>query len=291
MGALYSQHFLGEAHGVKVAVFSDVQGNLPAMEILVEDILDWDPDLVVMNGDLINRGPCSKAVLLLFEEIRREHGWLALKGNHEDFVLACQQPANAGPEADLRQFADWTFRQLGQSVHLLADWPDHLTFSEPGCKHWVHVSHGTLKGNRSGISASVSDHRLAGQLPEGIELLVTGHTHKVFERHFQGIHILNTGSVGSPFDGDVRASYGRLWFDGSAWQTHIRRLPYDRVRAEQDFHSSGFLAEAGPLGRIMYEEWKRAELLMSGWKRGYQAAVQAGDMSLEDSVASYMASL
>lgn len=276
---------------MKVAVFSDVQGNLPAMEAVVEDILSWNPDLVVMDGDLVNRGPCSKAVLLLFEQLRREQGWLALKGNHEDFVLACQQPARSGPETDLRQFADWTLRQLGDAVQLMADWPDHLTFSGPGDEHWVHVSHGTLSGNRCGISASVSDERLAGQLPEAIDLLVTAHTHKVHERIYQDTAILNIGSVGSPFDGDVRASYGRLWFENSGWHSQIRRLDYDRARAERDFHESGFLAEAGPLARIIFEEWKRAELLMSGWKWGYQQAVQAGDMSLEDSVASYMASL
>ncbi|NJO56069.1 MAG: metallophosphoesterase, partial [Rhodospirillales bacterium] len=38
---------------MKVAIFSDVQANLPAMEVAVERILDWDPDLVVMDGDLV----------------------------------------------------------------------------------------------------------------------------------------------------------------------------------------------------------------------------------------------
>lgn len=273
---------------MKVAVFSDVQGNLPAMEVVVEDILGWHPDLVVMNGDLINRGPCSKAVLLLFEEMRRAHGWLALKGNHEDFVLACREPPGPGLDAELRRFADWTLRQLGQSLQLFADWPDHLTFSEPGCQHWVHVSHGTLKGNRRGVSSRVSDEVLLDQLPEDIELLVTGHTHRAHERRVQGIHILNTGSVGAPFDGDERASYGRLWFEKGIWQTAILRLGYDRKRTERDFEASGFLAEAGPLARIMFEEWKRAKPLLPGWKKQYQTAVEAGDMGFEDSVNRYL---
>jgi hypothetical protein len=44
---------------MKIAVFSDAQGNLPAMEAVMEDILAWGPDLVVMNDDLVNRGPLS----------------------------------------------------------------------------------------------------------------------------------------------------------------------------------------------------------------------------------------
>lgn len=277
---------------MKVAVFSDVQGNLPAMERVVEDILDWRPDLVVMNGDLVNRGPCNKAVLLLFEQLHQEQGWLALKGNHEDFVLDCMTaPIDQGPEAELRRFANWTLQQLGESAGLMMRWPDHLSFADPGYRHWVHVSHGTLAGNRSGISASVTDEGLEGQLPEDIALFVTAHTHKVHERCYRGTAILNIGSVGSPFDGDPRSSYARLWFDGQRWHHQIRRLAYDRARADADFHQSGFLAEAGPLALVIYQEWRRAELLMSHWKRDYLAAVQAAEISLADSVECFLASV
>lgn len=276
---------------MKVAVFSDVQGNLSAMEVVVEDILTWQPDLVVMNGDLINRGPLSREVLLLFERLRTAQGWLALKGNHEDFVLACREPAAPGPEQELRQFADWTLRQLGDTANLMLPWPDHLTFADPDARHWVHISHGTLAGNRRGISASVTDAQLKGQLPDDIDLLVTAHTHKVHQRLHQNARILNIGSVGSPFDGDVRASYGRLWFVDGLWHSQIQRLAYDRERAEQDFYHSGFLDEAGPLGLVIFEEWKRAELLMSGWKKAYLEAVQGGAISLEDSVRRFLQGL
>ena len=46
---------------MKIAVFSDVQGNLAAFETVVEHIQAWRPDLVLMNGDLVNRGPSSSA--------------------------------------------------------------------------------------------------------------------------------------------------------------------------------------------------------------------------------------
>jgi len=67
-----------EVQYMKVAVFSDVQGNLPALEVAVEHILDWGPDMVVMAGDLVNRGPSSRACLGLFDPLRRERGWLPL---------------------------------------------------------------------------------------------------------------------------------------------------------------------------------------------------------------------
>ena len=82
---------------MKVAVFSDVQANLPAMEVAVEHILAWDPDLVVMDGDLVNRGPSSAACLDVFETLQRGRGWLPVLGNHEVWVLHCAQSRPATP--------------------------------------------------------------------------------------------------------------------------------------------------------------------------------------------------
>lgn len=276
---------------MKVAVFSDVQGNLPALETTVEDILSWSPDLVVMNGDLISRGPTSPDCLALFESLRPS-GWLPIRGNHEDFVLHCQGCPPTDPlDAQIRRFADWTGEQLGSSTRVIHGWPDHLCFQGPREPSWVHVTHGTLAGNRDGISQSVGDDRLAGKLPLDVALFVTAHTHKPLLRRYQGVDIVNVGSVGSPFDGDPRSSYGRLEFRGNAWHSQIRRIAYDRVRAERDFEDSGFLDQTGPLGRLIYEEWRRAQLLMPIWKRQYRPAVRAGQLTLQQSVADLLASL
>jgi predicted phosphodiesterase len=276
---------------MKVAVFSDVQGNLPALETAVEDIQAWHPDLVVMNGDLISRGPNSPECLTLFDSLRGQ-GWLPVRGNHEDFVLYCQSTPPEGPiDAQLRQFADWTGQRLGSLTALLQDWPDHLCFQGPREPSWVHVTHGTLAGNRDGISQSVGDERLAGKLPLDVALFVTAHTHKPLLRQYQGVDIINVGSVGSPFDGDPRSSYGRLEYRQSGWHAEIRRLSYDRGRAERDFEDSGFLDQTGPLGRLIFEEWRRARLLMPVWKRQFRPAVLSGQITLEESIGTLLDSL
>jgi predicted phosphodiesterase len=276
---------------MKVAVFSDVQGNLPAFEATIEDIKAWGPELVVMDGDLISRGPNSPECLDLFETLRSE-GWLPVRGNHEDFVLYCQSCPPDGPiDAQLRQFADWTGERLGTRTALLHDWPDHLCFQGPHETSWVHVTHGTLAGNRDGISRSVGDERLTGKLPLDVELFVTAHTHKPLLRHYQGVDIVNVGSVGSPFDGDPRSSYGRLEYRQSGWHAEIRRLSYDRGRAARDFEDSGFLDQTGPLGQLIFEEWRQARLLMPIWKREYRPAVLSGQTTLEASIRELLRSL
>ena len=100
--------------------------------------------------------------------------------------------------------------------------------------------------------------------------------------------VVNVGSAGSPFDRDVRGSYGRFTWRGGRWHTELVRFHYDRERADRDFETFGFLDEGGPLARIVYLEWKRAELLIGGWRERYQAAVLRGEILLEDSVSRYL---
>lgn len=269
---------------MKLAVFSDVQGNLPAMEAAVEHICAWRPDLVILNGDLVNRGPSSTDCLNLFEELRSSEGWLPVRGNHEDYILHC---GTCAPESDLdaslRRFADWTTQQLGDLAESLRDWPDHLCLHGPA-NDWVHVTHGSLAGNRIGISARIPDEELPRRVPEDVDLFVVAHTHKPLEREFRGVRILNVGSVGSPFDGDPRSCYGRIEHRNSGWKTELVRLEYDRGRTERDFRQSGFLDQGGPIAGVIFEEWRRARMLMPMFKARYRELLIEGKISVEQAV-------
>ncbi len=277
---------------MKVAIFSDVQANLPAMEVAVEAILNWSPDLVIMAGDLVNRGPKSLACLEIFDHLRRERGWLPVNGNHETWILHLLREAPMNElDAQMRQFGDWTARQLLPMIAALTDWPDHLCFDGGHESSWVHVTHGTLAGNRHGISARTTDDELRGALPPDIALFVTAHTHRPLTRVFEGTPILNVGSVGSPFDGDPRGSYALLEMRGGRWRWDIVRFEYDRDRMEQDFRESGFIEEGGPLARILFEEWRQARPLMPAWRRDYEPAVLAGERPLEPAVADFLAGI
>jgi len=273
---------------MKIAVFSDVQGNLPGMETVVAHILDWKPDLVIMNGDLVNRGPSSERCLALFEELRQDRGWLPVRGNHEDYVLYCgEQPPTSDLDAAMRRFADWTAAQLGSAAESLRDWPDHLALHGPN-DTWVQCTHGSLLGNRDGISRSVTDAALAERVPAHADLFLVAHTHKPLIRRFGSTRIVNVGSAGSPFDGDPRASYARLTWKPSGWSIEIVRLDYDRERADKDFSASGFLDHGGPLAGFVHTEWRRAELLMPRFRERYLDALRTGAISLDSAVDAFL---
>ncbi len=275
---------------MKVVIFSDVQANLPAMVEAVERIRAWGPDLVVMAGDLVNRGPKSLDCLELFDGLRREQGWLPVQGNHETWIQRCAREAPRTPlEAELRRFADWTCAQVAPRLGAMAGWPDHLCFQGENANSWVHVTHGTMTSNREGITANVPDEALQGKLPPDIALFVTAHTHRPLERVWEGTPILNVGSVGSPFDGDVRGSYAQLEWRCGRWHWEVLRFEYDRAQADRDFWDSGFIDEGGPLARVLYEEWRQARLLMPLWRRDFEPAVLAGDRPLGPAVEEFLA--
>lgn len=59
------------------------------------------------------------------------------------------------------------------------------------------------------------------------DIIVFGHTHVPYHRIVDGVHFVNTGSVGRPKDGDPRAGYCVLTLDGDHVTTEQIRLPYD----------------------------------------------------------------
>jgi len=272
---------------MKLAVLSDIHGNLPALETVLDDILRWRPDRVVVNGDLINRGPNSLACLQL---LQREVNSLELvKGNHEEFVLSCAErdydPDH--PLFELRRFAHWTYAQLNDVMDEVRQWHEQID-DETLAGGTLHITHASRRGKRDGISLRTPDDDLPQKLGERRSLFITSHTHKPMVRQFDGTLIVNTGSVGSPSDHDPRAAYGRFYFDGAAWQGEVVRLAYDHTRAQQDFHASGFLEEGGSLTRLMLEELRHARVFVGPWNERYLAAVQAGEIGVAHAVQQFL---
>lgn len=275
---------------MKLAVLSDVHGNVPALDAVIEDLAGWEPDEVIVNGDLINRGPYSRTCLRRVQAaFPRAH---LIQGNHESFVLACagsrREPGS--PRFDLERFAYWTVDQMGATLSEVKAWPDHLDLDglDGGT---VHITHGTRLGNRDGIHPETEPHELPGKLGDPRDLFITSHTHRPLVRRFNGTLVVNVGSVGSPFDRDPRPSYGRFTFSRGRWQAEIVRLDYDGERAIRDYEESGFLQLGGPLARVMQTELQLSRGLMGPWMRRYYDAVTAGEITVEAAVSDYLRSL
>lgn len=276
---------------MKIAVLSDVHGNVPAMEEVIDDLLAWQPDQVVINGDLVNRGPYSDSVLTLMQE--KFPAAVFLKGNHEAFVLyAAEHPVTVDdPKYHLRQFAQWSARQLGETnLSLINEWRDHYDVVDPNGQKSLHITHGSRLGNRDGISLKTLDEALPEKLGDRKELFVVSHTHKAMLRQFEDTLILNTGSVGQPLDNDERSAYGRMEFTEQGWQVEIRRVAYDKARAEKDFIESGFLEEGGPITKLIFLEHRHNTMFVGPFMHQYHDAIVEGIADARQVVDAYIKS-
>jgi len=274
---------------MKVAVLSDIHGNLPALRAVVADIDAWSPDKVIVNGDIINRGPNSGECLDWMLERRERMGWHLLRGNHEEFVLDCGDPDQplSGPAYEMRQFAHFALVQVSRMVGDLKILPDVYEHPAP-TGDLLRVVHASMRSNRDGVYPMTTDEDLRRQIAPAPAIFVTGHTHRSLMRRIDRTLVVNTGAVGSSFDDDRRAGYGRFTWTGDQWDAKIVRVDYDFAQIEIDYVRSGFLERAGPLAQLMLVELRKARGLIHRWASRYEETVLAGHMTLEESVRSIL---
>lgn len=274
---------------MKVAVLSDIHGNLPALEAVISDIDAWGPDSVIVDGDIINRGPMSGACLDLITERHERDGWHILRGNHEEFVLDCADPDQPthGPEFEMKRFAHFALEQVAAKVAFLYALPDVYEHAGPDGQ-LLRVAHASMRSNRDGIYPMTPDDELRKQIAPAPAVFVTAHTHRPLARRVDDTLVVNVGSVGSPFDGDRRPSYGRFtWRDGR-WDADIARVDYDYRQIEADYVRSGFLEHGGPLAQVMLVELRMARGLIHRWAALYEEALLDGRLTLEESVRRFL---
>lgn len=271
---------------MKLAVLSDIHGNLPALHAVAEHIDAWQPDHVIVDGDIVNRGPCSPPCLRFVQE----RNWQMTRGNHEDYVLEHTQPDvdRSGPQFEINRVSYWTFQQLNGEVAALTHLPDWLSLRAPDGSE-VRMTHGSMRNNRDGIYVNTTNDVMRQQIAPAPAVFCTAHTHYPLIRRVDDTLVVNVGSVGSPNDGDTRTSYAQITWRRGQWQAQIIRLNYDREQAGRDFKTSGFLDDAGPIARVLHFEWRFAQPFFPFWIYQYQARVLSGEIDLNAAVEAFLA--
>lgn len=277
---------------MKLAVLADIHANFVALQTVTAHIEAWQPDRVVVAGDIINRGPRSSECLRFVQAKQETAGWLVVGGNHEDYVISHSQPdaPRCGPAFEVHRHSYWTYRQLDGQTPALATMPFQQSLTAPDGSE-VRIVHASMRGNRDGIYPKTTDEELRQKIRPGPPLLCVGHTHLPLVRRIDGTLVVNVGSAGLPFDGDTRPSYAQLSWRRGEWQIEIVRLDYDRPAAERDLFQTDFFEGSGPLAWVILNELRTARSRLFHWTAQYQARVLAGELTMEDSVQQFLAEL
>jgi putative phosphoesterase len=211
---------------MRIAILSDVHGNRTALEAVLADIRDQSPDLVLHGGDLADSGSSPIEVL---DQIRDLH-LPGVCGNTDEMLIrpkaledfAAQSKAPPALWDHIRAIAAATRVVLGQQR---LDWLRTLPLAiEHPAIALVHARPGDCW--RAPAADATDADLKAVYAPLNQPIVVYGHTHVPGIRRLSvplPRLVINTGSVGLPYDGDPRASY--LLLDNEI--PTLRRVEYD----------------------------------------------------------------
>jgi putative phosphoesterase len=198
---------------VKIAVLSDIHGNLPALSAVLEDIPKFDA--IVCCGDIVGYYPDVNEVC----NILRERNVFTVRGNHDAYLSGVLTPII---EKQTSYRSEWTRDRLNSdNFSWLESLPTEIIFSWDGSD--IHLRHASPWDEVTYLYPD-SKRLLEIKLRKG-EYLFLGHTHHPMWINVGDGMILNPGSVGQPRDWNPHASYAI--FDSISKSVEIRRVKYD----------------------------------------------------------------
>jgi predicted phosphodiesterase len=209
------------------ACLYDVHGNLPALEAVLEDARACGATRWILGGDYALFGARPAETVALLRELDNA---VWIRGNGERWTAhpgeAPDNPILPGAIAFARAaLGDELVAAMGE-IAALADDRD------------AFVCHGSPPSDvRSFLPSPADDEE---ELLRGVrhERVLFGHTHLAFRRvsPVRGIELINPGSVGMPFDGDVRAAYALVAPHAAV---EHRRVSYDVAAAVEQVRAIG----------------------------------------------------
>lgn len=210
---------------MRVAVLSDIHGNLTAFDAVLIDIKQASPDLILHGGDLADAGSSPTEII----DRIRSLGWQGVMGNTDEMLVqpasledfASQSSAPPAIWEAIRQIATATREALGEERLAWLRQLPRIKIQEAFAL--VHASPDSCWRAPAQDATDEELNAVYGSL--GKPIVVFGHTHRPSVRNIDS-HLkllINTGSVGLSYDGDPRASY--LLLDDNI--PSIRRVEYD----------------------------------------------------------------
>jgi protein phosphatase len=219
---------------MRIAVFSDIHGNLPALEAVFGDIARRKADRVICLGDIIGKGPSSKETI----DLCRSECDLILKGNWDENLFRDLMLLNQGGEAGVHSSMRWYIDSAGaKRIEYLGSLP-HKTELFLGGK-LIRLFHAHPHNFNRYYDDSPVEKRLElfepydSDINKRADIAVYADIHSVYMQMVKEGILLNTGSAGNPLD-IPEASYVMLEGDGasvSGVDIQFIRVRYDIERA------------------------------------------------------------
>lgn len=264
---------------VKIAILADPHAHLIGLQAVIAHMDAWQPDLVVVAGDIVNRGPRPRECLDLVLQRRARDHWQVIRGNHEGYVIGVVADPSSRPGVNgaIRESVRWTAQQIGD-VQPILDLPTSLSLLGPDGSE-VRVVHATMRHDRENMFVTTPEDEVHAMIAPAPPVFCCGHTHRPYVRMLETTLVINAGSTGLPFDRCRDVSYAQLVFNAGQWQAEIIRIPYDWEAALADIEAAGMYAVEPASALIIAAELRDARPYMARWVEQFDQHVIAGTMT------------
>jgi predicted phosphodiesterase len=231
----------------RVAVLSDVHGNLEALDAVQKALRKERPDAVIVAGDHVFNGPDPAGTVDALREMEAS-GATIVQGNTDvavaDFDYSAAFPwLTDGVPDTYRAAAEWANDALGDDrLSWLRRLPsERRLVLEDTMLLACHASPGSqTQGFDPQLDPNVVYERVAGT---DARVICCGHTHLPEVRDLGWKLIVNDGSAGNVFDGDPTASWALIEIDGDEIRAEIRRTEFDTMAVANAISARGLAGD------------------------------------------------
>jgi putative phosphoesterase len=196
----------------RIAVLSDVHGNVLALEAVRKAIKKEKPDVLLIAGDLVMNGAEPGATIDAIREMERD-GAIVVQGNTDvavadaDYAAAFPWMLESGVPDAVRAAAEWAHDALDdEQLAWLRRLPSERRVRVGD--DLLLVTHASPGSQTQGFDRDLDPSTVLERISRtDARVICCGHTHLPNVQEFGWKVIVNDGSAGYVFDGDPTASW------------------------------------------------------------------------------------
>lgn len=245
---------------MKIALFSDIHANLPALEAFFKTLETHEPDAIYCLGDLVGYNIWPNEVI---DEIKRR-GIPTIAGNYDEGIglmsdeCGCAYKAESEKEMGKISISYTNHLVKPKQRAYLKTLPSHLKieFKINQNKLNVLLVHGSPRKINEYLFEDRDEKSLARIMEQAdADILCFGHTHKPYHRivntesngtdYFR--HAINTGSVGKPKDGNPQGNFVLLEIDENSRVQNTESIKVSFIKFDYDIEKAAKAIEDSPL--------------------------------------------
>jgi putative phosphoesterase len=245
---------------MKIALFSDIHANLPALEACLTSIEERNPDVIYCLGDLVGYNVWPNEVI---NEIRRR-GIPTIAGNYDQGIglmsdeCGCAYKTDGEKEMGKISISYTNSIVEAEARKYLRTLPAHIRLEYRLNEERLNVLlvHGSPRKINEYLFEDRDEHSLS-RIMEGADadVMCFGHTHKPFHRVLPAEapggaryrHAINIGSVGKPKDGTPKGCYVLLTINTDSSILTKGSIGVEFVRFDYDVEKAARAIEDSPL--------------------------------------------